>query len=296
MQPVDISLEQTRMPDSFREIRRRQPDAHETALGLWVDRVGLHQDGASWFRAFRILGLHALCAVSTGEGRLRLTDGCTGALRSGDAWWLGPEQAANYGPLPGTRWSHVALVFAGPLADTLIAQLRTRGPLSPGAGPAVEEAFRRLLPLAGRGGPLAAAARLASLMPALVRFGCVEAPDDERVAEAVTLLARHPAGALDTTALARRVGIGASQLRRLFAAHYGISPGAWLMRLRLERARDLLATTDLAVGAVAQACGYEDPFWFSRAFRRDVGTSPQAWRGKRLHAAGGRGGPRGPRR
>ncbi len=284
------------MPDSFREILRRQPDANESAIGLWVDRVGLHQDGASWFRAFRILGLHALCAVSAGAGRLRLADGRESALRSGDAWWLDPEQAANYGPLPGTRWSHVALVFAGPLADTLVGQLRRQGPVSPGAGPAVEEAFRRLLPLAGRRGALAAAARLAGLMPALVRFGSVEAPDDERIAEAVALLSRHPAGVLDATALARRVGLGASQLRRLFAARYGLSPGAWLMRLRLERARDLLATTDLTVGAVAQACGYEDPFWFSRAFRREVGTSPQAWRGKRLHDAGGRSGRPGPRR
>lgn len=296
MQSAHIGLEQTRMPDSFRESRRRQPDANEAALGLWVDRVGLHQDGASWFRAFRILGLHALCAVSAGEGRLRLADGYEGALRRGDAWWLGPDQAANYGPLPGTRWSHVALVFAGPLAGTLIGQLRKHGPVSPGAGPAVEEAFRRLLPLAGRSDPFAAAARLAGLMPALVRFGSVEAPDDERIAEAVAVLSRHPAGALDTSALARRIGLGASQLRRLFAARYGISPGAWLMRLRLERARDLLATTDLAVGEVAHACGYEDPFWFSRAFRREVGISPQAWRGKRLHDAGRRSGPPAPGR
>jgi AraC family transcriptional regulator, arabinose operon regulatory protein len=284
------------MPVSFRESHRRQPDGHESALGLWVDRVGLHQDGASWFRAFRILGLHALCAVSAGTGRLRLVDGDERALRSGDAWWLGPEQAANYGPLPGTRWSHVALVFGGSLADTLIRLLRTHGPVSPGAGPAVEEAFRRLLPLAGRDGPLAAAARIAGLMPALVRFGSVAMQDDERIAEAVGMLSRHPAGALDTTALARRVGLGASQLRRLFVARYGMSPSAWLMRLRLERARDLLATTDLSVGAVAQACGYEDPFWFSRAFRRASGASPQAWRGKRLHDAVGRDGPPRPRR
>jgi AraC family transcriptional regulator, arabinose operon regulatory protein len=272
----------------FREIVQRQPDIHELALGLWVDRVGLHPDGASWFRSFRILGLHALCAVGAGEGRLRLSDGCEGVLRNGDAWWLGPEQAANYGPLPGTRWTHTALVFGGPLAATLAERLRTQGAISSGAGPAVEEAFRRLLPLVGRDGPVAATARIAGLMPALVRFAAHgDAPDDARIAEAVVRLSRHPAGVLDTVALARRVGLGASQLRRLFVARYGLSPGAWLMRLRLERARDLLTTTDLPVGAVAQACGYADPFWFSRAFRREVGISPQAWRGKRLHGLGG---------
>lgn len=271
------------MPNLLCEAKRRQPNAHEAALGLWVDRVGLHPDGASWFRAYRVLGLHALCAVTSGAGRLRLADDQESSLRAGDGWWLTPALAANYGPLPGTRWTHVSLVFAGPLADTLAERLRGRDPVAPGGGHAIEEAYRRLLPLAGRSGAVAAAARLAGLMPAVVRFAAGDDCDDERIASAVALLARHPAGALDTTDLARRVGLGPSQLRRLFSARYGISPGAWLMRLRLERARDLLATTDLPVGAVAEACGYADPFWFSRAFRRESSISPQAWRGRRLH-------------
>lgn len=268
------------MPLVMVETRRRQPDVDEAAIGLWLDRAGLHREQPGWFRASRVLGLHALCAVAGGAGALRLRDGREYALHTGDAWWLTPELAANYGAAPGTRWSHVALVFAGPLADALAARLGAGRLVAGGAGPAVEEAFRRLLPLLGRTGPAAAAARAAALLSALSRFGADAADGDPRLAAAVSILVRHPAGALDAAALARRVGLGPSQLRRLFAARYGCAPSAWLLRLRLERARELLAATDLPVAEVAATCGFADPFWFSRVFRRETGVAPQAWRGR----------------
>lgn len=280
MQHADLGLERTRMPSVMVEARRRQPDGDEAAIGLWLDRAGLHRDQPGWFRACRVLGLHALCAVAAGAGALRLADGRRHALPAGDAWWLTPSLAANYGAAPGTRWTHVALVFAGPLADALARRLGAGRLVAAGAGPAVEDAFRRLLPLQGRTGAAAAAARAAALLSALSRFGADDAAGDARLAEAVAILVRHPAGAVDTAALARRVGLGASQLRRLFAARYGCAPSAWLLRLRLGRARELLAATDLPVAEVARACGFADPFWFSRVFRRESGAGPQAWRGR----------------
>lgn len=276
------------MPETFCENRRRQPAAEECALGLWVDRIGSHPDATTWFRAYRILGLHALCAVVAGHGTLRSAAGPAVALRQGDAWWVPPESALNYGSTPGTRWSHIAIVFAGPLADALAAGLRPRSLVAPGAGPAVEEAWRRLTPLMQLTGASAAAARLAAVATACARFGASGGVEDPRLTAAVALLARHGTGALDVGALARRVGLGASQLRRLFATRYRCSPAAWLVRHRLERARELLAATDLPVGAVSEACGFADPFWFSRLFRREVGASPAVWRGKAQAAAGSR--------
>lgn len=267
------------MPDRFVSTIHRQPDRHEQALGLWVDRIGRHPDATTWFGAFRVLGLHALCAVVSGTGALRLAGGGGGALASGDAWWIPPDAAANYGAAPGTRWTHVSVVFAGPLAEALAGSgLRPRGLVARGAGPAVEEAWRLLVPLMDRSGPAAAAARLAAVATACARFA--PEPEDPRLGEAVARLVRHPAGAVDVAALARAVGLGPSQLRRLFQRRYGCAPAAWLLRHRLGQARQLLAGTDLPIATVAAEAGFADPFWFSRVFRREHGRSPAAWRGR----------------
>jgi transcriptional regulator GlxA family with amidase domain len=52
-------------------------------------------------------------------------------------------------------------------------------------------------------------------------------------------------------------------------------PVAYRTALRLARARELLATTAMNVGAVARATGFADPLYFSRAFRRRFGISPR---------------------
>ena len=51
-----------------------------------------------------------------------------------------------------------------------------------------------------------------------------------------------------------------------------------LIHVRLEHARDLLANTDLSVAIVGDACGYPDPNYFARLFRRHEGVTPGGYR------------------
>jgi len=78
--------------------------------------------------------------------------------------------------------------------------------------------------------------------------------------------------------LARRAGLGETAFRAAFRRLTGESPRAWLERLRFERARHQLLTTTLAIGRIAVACGYEDPFHFSRVCRRLTDKSPRELR------------------
>lgn len=271
-------LDQTRISDVWRQPPSRQPDADERALGLWIDRIGTHADQGTWLSGLRIIGLHALCAVVSGRGRLRFGDERSFELATGDAWWLLPDDAASYGAVPGTRWSHVSIVFGGPLADALAARLRRSGPRLPGRAAAVRQAWSGLAPLHGTAGAAAAAQRLAAVAALASQLAADGAAADPRLGAALVRLADHGPGALDSAALARRVGLSPSQLRRLFARHCGCSPAAWLTRCRLQRASELLAQTAMPVQAVAAEAGFDDPFWFSRLFRRELGFSPRTWR------------------
>lgn len=69
-----------------------------------------------------------------------------------------------------------------------------------------------------------------------------------------------------------------SQLRTAVRRGAGCSPKDYLLRIRLDRAKELLATTDLPVAAVARRVGYDDPAYFSRLFTRRVGVAPVHFR------------------
>lgn len=75
--------------------------------------------------------------------------------------------------------------------------------------------------------------------------------------------------------MARRAGMGETAFRAAFQRLTGRPPRAWLEQRRFERARHLLLSTDRPIARIAAACGYDDPFHFSRVCRRLTGQSPR---------------------
>ena len=80
--------------------------------------------------------------------------------------------------------------------------------------------------------------------------------------------------------IARNLGISQSHLRARFRASCGVSIGRHLRRVRLERACGLLRLTPKRVSEIAEQCGFNSIYSFSRAFRADLGDSPSVYRQK----------------
>ncbi|MBN1676679.1 MAG: AraC family transcriptional regulator [Kiritimatiellae bacterium] len=59
-----------------------------------------------------------------------------------------------------------------------------------------------------------------------------------------------------------------STVSRLFRRYLGISPGQWIMKQKMEHASTLLATTTLRVAQVGRRVGIDDPYYFSKAFKK----------------------------
>jgi len=81
--------------------------------------------------------------------------------------------------------------------------------------------------------------------------------------------------------LAALVGLSTFHFARMFKHSAGVPPHAYLRALRADRARELLATTDLSIVEIALEVGYESSQALARAFRRDIGVSPSAFRRQR---------------
>jgi AraC family transcriptional regulator len=79
----------------------------------------------------------------------------------------------------------------------------------------------------------------------------------------------------------RELGMAPETLCRLFQRFSDDSPYQLLLKLRVNLAVDLLLGTDLLVKQIAERVGFDDPFHFSRVFRRMQGISPAAF--QRMH-------------
>lgn len=92
-----------------------------------------------------------------------------------------------------------------------------------------------------------------------------------------TLQQRRPV-APSIRELAAELGMSPSHLRMRFRASCGVSLGKHMRELRLERACGLLRMTSVRISEIAEQCGFNSLFSFSRAFSVRYGLSPKAYR------------------
>ncbi len=104
------------------------------------------------------------------------------------------------------------------------------------------------------------------------------APDGATLQPLLTWMEEHLDRELTLADLAAQGAMAVRTLNRRFREQTGSTPAQWLVRARLRRAQQLLETTDLPVDHVARAAGFGSTTTFRDRFRRDVGTSPRAYR------------------
>lgn len=80
---------------------------------------------------------------------------------------------------------------------------------------------------------------------------------------------------LNTQVLAEAIQVTRRQLERLFRLHLDDTPSGFYLRLRLDKARQLLRQTDMSVLEVAVACGFESASYFTRCYRARFERCPR---------------------
>jgi AraC-like DNA-binding protein len=101
---------------------------------------------------------------------------------------------------------------------------------------------------------------------------------DLQIGRALALLHGEPGKSWTVDELAHKVALSRSALAERFSALVGEPPMQYLMRWRLALAAQALRTGGDAIVRVAERSGYESEAAFSRAFKREFGSPPAAWR------------------
>lgn len=115
------------------------------------------------------------------------------------------------------------------------------------------------------------------LAPFIVFEGRSDHGDGE-IQAAQTWLANHFSVANPVEEMIKRSKLAERTFKRRFAAATGLTPIAYVQRLRIEDAKRRLERTDTSVDEISWRVGYEDAAFFRRLFKRTTGMAPGAYR------------------
>jgi LacI family transcriptional regulator len=102
--------------------------------------------------------------------------------------------------------------------------------------------------------------------------------DDVEMAQAVRMMREQACLPLKIAQVAEAVGLSRRVFEQRFCIVLGRSPKEEILRVRMDRAKMLLATSDLSVATVAKKSGFTSLEYFTRAFRKHAGMTPRAYR------------------
>ncbi|MCM2477478.1 AraC family transcriptional regulator [Rhizobium sp. CG5] len=112
------------------------------------------------------------------------------------------------------------------------------------------------------------------------RSTCLADPLHPGLRRVKALIDDAPDADLSLALMADEAGLSRFQVLRAFAAHYGLTPHAYLMQRRASRARALIRS-GRPLADVAFEAGYADQSHMTRDFRRRYGLTPAAFAGQR---------------
>jgi AraC-like DNA-binding protein len=96
--------------------------------------------------------------------------------------------------------------------------------------------------------------------------------------KAMAYIHEHYSEPIGREDVARHTGVSEGYLSRCFTQEIGLSLVHYVTRYRIQQAKQFLSSDDMSITEIAMEIGFSDSNYFSRAFRKEVGISPVAYR------------------
>jgi len=241
-----------------------------------------HQVERAW------IGDYIIIYCGAGKGWYHL-DGRHWTITKGDVLFVFPGTAHAYGADPQRPWSIQWAHFDGSLAPALLelANVSLEQPVvSIGERLQIVTLFNQILNTLQAGYSLHylinVAAYLRQILSHIALLNTYAPPGntkDLNAEKVIQYMLNNLTKLCQLDDFAAIAAMSRSHFSRKFRAKTGYSPVDYFIRLKIQKACELLETTDMKVGEISQFLGYQDQYYFSRIFKKIVGSSPTRYRG-----------------
>ncbi|MBQ1626371.1 MAG: helix-turn-helix domain-containing protein [Prevotella sp.] len=249
-----------------------------------------HADGYYFdLRKGRILNEYQLLYLTEGEGIFQSTNQKPTRIKEGDLFLLFPGEWHTYHPLPQKGWKSYWIGFKGRNVDDRVRA----GFLSPtkpiyhvGFSSEIvhlyDEAFSKAKEEAAYSQQTLAGIvnHLVGLMYSLERNIILN--KDYNYADIMNRARLRIRESLESNLtiqkIAEELGIGYSNFRKLFKEYTGVAPAMYQQELRLQRAKEMLSTTNISIKEIAYRLNFDSPDYFSAKFKIKTGRKPSDFR------------------
>ena len=237
----------------------------------------------------RVLNEYQLLYQPEGEGIFHSAHLKDASIHAGDIFLLFPGEWHTYHPIPEKGWKSYWIGFKGKNVDDRVKA----GFLSPekpiyhigfsdaiihlydeAYDTAIEEAAFSQQTLAG------IVNHMIGLMYSLERNIILNKDQNHvnMINHARMRIRESLEGTITIQEIAEELGVSYSNFRKLFKEYTGISPSTYQQDLRLQRAKELLSTTELSIKEIAYRLNFESPDYFSSKFKVKTGIKPSDFR------------------
>lgn len=237
----------------------------------------------------RVLNEYQLLYITEGEGVFNSAHAKDIPLKAGDLFLLFPGEWHTYHPTGKNGWKSYWIGFKGKNVDDRVKAgfLSVDKPIyhvgfSADIIRLYEEAYKRAQEEAPYSQQILAGIvnHLVGLMYALERS--MKLSKDHTRVDMINLARLRIRESLEVDLtiqqVAEELGVSYSNFRKLFKEFTGISPALYQQDLRLQRAKELLATTTLSIKEIAYRLRFESPDYFSSKFKIKTGKKPSEFR------------------
>ena len=250
-----------------------------------------HADGYYFeLQKGRVLPEYQLLYIIEGEGVFHSRNVKEAPLKEGDFFLLFPGEWHSYHPTGKQGWKKYWIGFKGQNIDDRV-RAQFLSPTKPiyHVGYSAEivalykQAYAAALEEAAYSQQLMAGIvnHLIGMMYSLERNIQLKSRNQthvEMISKARLRIRESLESPLTIQQVAEEMGVSYSNFRKLFKEHTGLSPATYQQDQRLQRAKELLSTTDMSIKEIAYRLDFESPDYFSAKFKLKTGRKPSEMR------------------
>jgi len=233
----------------------------------------------------RVLSDYQLVYIARGKG-VFISEGSESPVEAGTVIAIFPDIRHAYYPDPATGWEEYWVGFKGASVDRLVTSgfhLPGHPLIKIGFEPSILSIFEDIFQTVKVQEPCyqIRAGALVFLLLAeihkLERKSQQQSGTEQLVERAKFLMHENIYGTIDLEGIGERLGAGKARFYEAFKSYTGMTPYQYFIHLKINRAKELLGSEGASVKEAAFRLGFDDPYYFSRLFRRKTGLSPSAW-------------------